>query len=299
MAKLAVIGSGVVGQATGKGFFRQGHEVVFFDVNQKTLDVLTGQGFRAYEPEFLAREDGFDAFFLSVNTPTVEGRICLDYIQSAAVGLAQTALRRNKKWPVVTVRSTLPPGTTESVVIPLLEKYSGKNAGSEFGVCFNPEYLREKSNEDDFAKPWIVTIGELNKRSGQSLLDIYGDVPCPVMRLSIKEAEIQKYIHNLFNACKISFFNEMRMVCERLGLDSDNLFELVSLSAEASWNRKYGIKNLGPFSGSCLPKDTQAFLGWVGDCLGCDLPLLRAVIEVNEAVKKKSGLVLKEEAACV
>lgn len=287
MAKIAIIGSGVVGQATGKGFIAKGHEVTFCDINQETLTKLESQGYRVCLPHLLEREEGIKAFFLPVSTPTVDGKIQLGFLKSAVANLGGGALKNNNDYCVVVIRSTVPPNTVEGSLIPLLERYSGKKAGEDFGVCMNPEYLREDSNEEDFKNPWIIVIGELDVRSGETLQEIYGPHKCPIIRTSIKEAEVQKYIHNLFNACKISFFNEMRMICEAVKVDADMVFELVSKSAEASWNPKYGIRNLGPYGGTCLPKDTTAFLAWAKDELGKSLPLLKAVIKVNEIIKEK------------
>ena len=291
MAKLAVIGSGVVGQATGKGFIAKGHEVVFCDINLETLAKLENQGHKVCPPNLLEQEKGIKAFFLPVSTPTIDGEIKLDFLKSAVANLGGGSLKKNDDYCIVVIRSTVPPNTIEGSLIPLLEKYSGKKAGKDFGVCMNPEYLREDSNEEDFKNPWIIVIGELDAKSGETLAEIYGPHDCPVARTSIKEAEAQKYVHNLFNACKISFFNEMRMVCEAVNVDADKVFDLVAKSAEASWNPKYGIRNFGPYGGSCLPKDTTAFLAWARDELGKSLNLLKAVIKVNEITKeKRNGL---------
>ena len=291
MAKLAVIGSGVVGQATGKGFIAKGHEVVFCDINPETLAKLENQGYKVCPPNLLEEEKGVKSFFLPVSTPTIDGKISLDFLKSAVANLGGGALKKNNDYCIVVVRSTVPPNTTEGSLIPLLEKYSGKKAGKDFGVCMNPEYLRENSNEEDFKNPWIILIGELNAKSGEMLDEIYGPHSCPIIHTSIKEAEAQKYVHNLFNACKISFFNEMRMVCEAVDVNADKVFNLVAESAEASWNPKYGIRNFGAYGGSCLPKDTTAFLAWAKNELRKSMPLLRAVIKVNAITKdKRNGL---------
>jgi nucleotide sugar dehydrogenase len=171
-------------------------------------------------------------------------------------------LKNKKKYFVVVVRSTVLPGTTEYIVIPILEKESGKKAGVDFGVAMNPEYLREKNAEDDFQNPWIITIGSLDRKSRNFKSKIYQKFDCPIHHLSLREAETQKYVHNLFNAVKIAFFNEMRMVCDSIGISPEKIFEITVDSAEGSWNKKYGIGNFGPFDGMCLPKDTQAFLNW-------------------------------------
>ena len=288
MANLIVIGSGVVGQATGKGFVTEGHEAVFCDINPDILSNLENQGHKVTQPHLIEKKKDIKAFFLALPTPTVNNEIKLDFLKSAAANLGSGYLKNNDDYCIVVVRSTVPPGTTEDQLIPILEKNSGKKAGKDFGVCMNPEYLREGSNEEDFKNPWIITIGELDARSGQALEEIYGPRKCPIVRTSLREAEMQKYVHNIFNACKISFFNEMRMICEKINIDSDKIFELVSKSAEGSWNQKYGIRNFGPYSGSCLPKDTTAFLSWTKKELSSDMPLLEAVINVNETLKTKN-----------
>lgn len=288
MAKLAIIGSGVVGQATGKGFATEGHKAVFCDINSEVLSKLSGQGHQVSAPHLLEQEKSVKAFFLALPTPTVNNEIKLDFLKNAAAALGGGYLKNNSDYCIVVVRSTVPPGTTEEQLIPILEKHSGKKAGKDFGVCMNPEYLRENSNEEDFKNPWIITIGELDAKSGQTLEKIYGQRKCPIVRTSLREAEMQKYVHNLFNACKISFFNEMRMICDKININADKVFELVAKSAEGSWNQKYGIKNLGPYSGSCLPKDTTAFLNWTKKELASDMPLLEAVININEIIKTKN-----------
>lgn len=289
IVNLVVIGSGVVGQATGKGLIAVGHNVVFCDTNAGTLDALKKQGHQVCLPDLIEQEKDIKAFFLSLPTPTVNNEIKLDYLKSAAANLGAGYLKNNNDYCVVVIRSTVSPGTTEKQLIPILEENSGKKAGKDFGLCMNPEYLREGSNEEDFKNPWIITIGELDTKSGKSLEKIYGSRKCPIVHISLIEAEMQKYVHNIFNACKISFFNEMRMICDTIGVDANKVFELVAKSAEASWNQTYGIRNFGPYGGSCLPKDTTAFLSWAKKELSSDMPLLEAVIRVNETIKGKQS----------
>lgn len=283
--KLAVVGSGVVGQATGKVLASKGnHSVTFVDVNQKTIQSLRQAGYRVITPDELTGTTA-EVFFVSVPTPSLNGRMQLDFLVQAAINLAERVLAQSSRRPVVVVRSTVPPGTTANLVTPLLEKHSHKKAGRDFGVAMNPEYLREESAVDDFAHPRLITIGVLDDATKRTLAEVYQPFNKPVNWLSPVEAEAQKYVHNLFNACKISFFNEMRLVCQETGIDADKIFPLVARSAEGNWNPAYGTKNLGPFSGSCLPKDTSAFLNWAEDNLKTPLTLLKAVIDVNERLK--------------
>lgn len=280
--KLSIIGSGVVGQATGKGFASKDFNINFIDVNPSIIDKLRDQGFTANLASDYDIPNNTDISIFTVPTPTVDGEIQLNYLKLAAKSLAHR-LAKMKNYHLAVVRSTVPPGTTEKI-IKILEKYSGKKAGRDFGVCMNPEYLREASAVEDFANPWIVVIGEFDKRSGDLLEKVYTKFKCPIHRVSLKEAEMQKYVHNLYNAFKITFFNEMRRIAKAIKVDPDNLFELTVKSCEGIWNHKYGTRDFGPFSGACLPKDTQAFLAWAQK-KGLEADLLETTIEVNNTFK--------------
>ncbi|MEX1997401.1 MAG: nucleotide sugar dehydrogenase [Candidatus Andersenbacteria bacterium] len=286
--RVGIVGSGVVGQATGRGFLAHGFPVTFIDTNLNTVQRLRHEGLSAYTPSERADQaPEFDVTILTVPTPTQNGEINLQYLEAAAVDLGRR-FKHAAHYHVVVVRSTVVPGTTEKVVISTLEQYSGKKAGRDFGVCMNPEYLREKKSTEDFAHPWIVVIGQYDQRSGDTVAALYRDFQCPVYRLSLQEAETQKYVHNLFNAVKITFFNEFRQICEKARVSADAIFPLVAQSAEGMFNPEYGIRNFGPFDGMCLPKDTQAFLSWAR-AHGWDMPLLAQAIAVNnELVARQS-----------
>lgn len=290
MAHITVVGSGVVGQATGKGFLRRGHELTFVDVNERTLSALRDDGYSTECPQSMDLT-GQNFVFVCVSTPSVSGRIVLTSLEEAACAIGKELGRALEKshrlYPIIAVRSTVPPGTTEEIVIPILERCSGGKSGNDFGVAVNPEFLRENQAEKDFSNPWVTVIGANEDRTWEALAKLYVPFGSRIHRLPIREVEFQKYVHNLFNAAKISFFNEMRRVAYALGLDPERIFELVAQSAEGIWHPAYGMRNLGPFGGSCLPKDTQAFLSFTRD-KGIKVPLLSAVIAVNEAMKKEA-----------
>ncbi len=280
---ISVIGAGVVGQATGLGLLGQGYTVQFVDVNAATVTHLQQRGLRCYLPQSLRKAgDDSDISLLTVSTPTAEGSISLAHIEAAAYELGQR-LKTMNRYHLVTVRSTVPPGTTETVIAPILERESGKLRGRDFGLCMNPEYLREKSAAEDFRQPWLIVIGQFDQRSGDLLADLYQGFDCPLVRVSIQEAELQKYAHNLFNATKISFFNEMRRICQVRGLDHETIFKLTALSCEGMWNATYGTRDFGAFDGMCLPKDTQAFYAWATKN-GYDMPVLAATIALNDSI---------------
>ena len=181
---------------------------------------------------------------------------------------------------VAVIRSTVPPTTTRQVVLPIIEELSGKKVGKDFGLAMQPEYLREVTAEQDFARPWFVLIGEYDAKSGDTLEKIYRKFDAPISRVSLEEAEFQKYVHNVYNAVKIAFFNEMRIIAKHQGWDAQRVFNATAESCEGIWNPIYGLRDFGPFDGSCLPKDTRALLEW-GDNNGYDLGVLRAVVAEN------------------
>ena len=281
---IAVIGSGVVGTATGAGLAAMGHRVVFCDVDPKRVGLLNARGFNAISLEELSAIEAL-AYLISVPTPTTDGRVDTSFVREAALAVGRT-MRATDGYVLVVVRSTVPPGTTERIVIPALELASGKRVGIDFGVCMNPEFLRAATAEEDFLEPRVIVIGQLDDRSGDLLAAIYGpwsDVP--VLRMSLRTAEACKYVSNLFNATKISFFNEMDRFLGAQGIDTDAAFAATAIGAEGMWNPDYGTRGGFPYGGVCLPKDTVGFLGFAEE-LGLShlLPVLRATIQVNDEI---------------
>jgi UDPglucose 6-dehydrogenase len=278
MPRILIVGSGVVGQATGKGFAKKGHSVGYVDINPQTIARLRAEGLRAMtiaEVDW----DAVDVVMLAVSTPTRDGQVVLDYIEAAARdvgrGLAQT-----NAYIVVVVRSTVPPTTTEQRLRPILEQASGKRASRDFGLAMNPEFLRQVSAEQDFARPWITVLGSSDRRSAELLDALYAAFGALIVRCTPTEAEMIKYVNNIYNAMKISYFNEVHAICEQLGIDSSLVGAAVARSAESMWNALYGTRGGVPYGGACLPKDTAAFLQFARE-LGMEHQILEATISVN------------------
>ena len=277
-SNILIIGSGVVGQATGKGLRSKGHSVVFYDIDPDVLSILSEEGYDTCSDYDLGE---FDISVLCVNTPTRNDWIVLDYLHNAIKKLG-AKLADISRYHLVVVRYTSLPGMTEEKAIPVLEHYSGKKVGMDFGICVNPEFLREATAGEDFAHPWLVVIGAYDQRSSKQLERLYRPFGTEIVVTDIRVAEMMKYVHNLFNATKISFFNEVHMVCQKLGVDSQAVNALVTKSAEGMWNPKYGTAGGRPYGGTCLPKDTRAFRTFAYERnLGSTL-LLDAVIRINE-----------------
>lgn len=281
--KISIIGSGVVGKAVGIGFHMLGNEVIFYDIDENTLLELKSMGYNITNcvSEAVIKSE---ISFICVPTPTVNHKMDLSYVQEATINVAK-ALREKDGYHLVVVKSTVLPSTTRTKVIPLLEHYSQLKVGKDFGVCMSPEFLRESSALDDFLKPSRIVIGEYDKRSGDTLERLYTQINAPIFRTDLDTAEMIKYVANCFLATKISFFNEIYIICRKLGLDPHFISEVVSLDPRIG---KYGIYGGKPFKGKCLPKDLEAFISFVEE-KRLNPILLTAVFHVNKEIAKIQG----------
>ncbi|MYT72621.1 MULTISPECIES: 2-dehydropantoate 2-reductase N-terminal domain-containing protein [unclassified Streptomyces] len=286
MSRIFIVGSGVVGTATGKGLLRADHEVTFVDVSPHRLDHLRSQGLDAHDS--LDLKGAPDAFiFLTLPTPSTGHGYDLTAFQDGTASVGR-ALADATAPHVVVVRSTVPPGTAEGVVKPLLEKYSGRTPGEDFTLASNPEFLRAASAVEDFRHPWMTVIAARSTRTRERLAALLAPFGGEIQFFTDPaEAEFVKCAHNIYNATKISFWNEMWLVSRTLGLDLDPIAQTVARSAEASYNPYYGIRGGSPYGGVCLPKDTRGFLA-LADGLGIDMPLLTAVVRVNDVLSASS-----------
>ena len=291
--KIMIVGSGVVGRATGKGLIKEGFDVLFVDTEFEVVDSLNKDGLSAYFPYELDNIYA-DISLFSLPTPSrQDGSVDLTYMTTAitnhAVWMKINNINNNNnfkdKYHTVVIRSTVPPGTTEEIFIPILEKFSGLRVGKDFGLCMQPEFLRAISSEEDYLKPWLIVIGEYNKRSGDVLEEIFKDFSAPLIRTNINLAEYMKYVHNCFNALKISFSNEIWLLGQRLGIDANKALEMAAQSAEGYWNPNYGIVGGMPYGGACLPKDTRGLLSYAKE-KGFDMKLLEAAISVNSQMEQ-------------
>ena len=273
---IAIIGSGIVGQATGMGLASNGNKVIFHDINRDKLLNLKNSGYEATDNLEEAVSNS-KVVFVCVPTPTVKNKIDLSHIQECAKNIGK-ALQKNKKYAVIVFRSTIPPQTTRTKLVPSLEISSHLSAGKDFGICTNPEFLREKSPLEDFLNPSRIVIGELDKKSGNILEKIYTTFKCPLIRTDLDTAEMIKYVSNMYLAAKISFFNEIYLICKKLGLNARIISETASLDPRIG---KYGVIGGKPFGGMCLPKDLAAFIDFANS-KGLNFTLLQAIAEVNQ-----------------
>ena len=283
MAEIVVVGAGVVGTATGAGFGHHGHDVRFVDISPDRVRALRAEGLRA--TAHVEVSDDTDFVFLILPTPSGPTGYDLSALAAgtAAVG---AALRHSNADPVVLVRSTVPPGTCDGLVRPLLEESSGRIVGERLGLASNPEFLRAASALEDFLRPWMTVLASRSPETLDRLIELFRPFGGEMRTFADPAAaELAKCAHNLFNATTISFWNEMWQVSRRFGLDADAVASTVSRSAEGSVNPDYGIRGGFPFDGSCLPKDVAGFIGFA-DGVGIELELTKAVRSVNQRMER-------------
>lgn len=284
MARIFIIGSGVVGTATGKGFVDAGHDVTFIDVLPSRIQALSDEGLDArYELDLVGAPPSF--IFLTLPTPNVghEYDLCAFMTGTTSVG---RALKAAAPVHTVVVRSTVPPMTAQDRVRPALEQASGLRVDQGFSLASNPEFLRAASARDDFRWPWMTVAASRNRRTVERLVALLEPFGGELRTFEdYATAEFVKCAHNIFNATKISFWNEMWLVAQAVGVDLDEVAGTVARSAEGSTNPTYGIRGGAPYGGVCLPKDTQGFLGFA-KTISLDMPLLEAVVAVNDGLIK-------------
>lgn len=285
--KIEIIGAGIIGFAFGKALIQCGHSVKFIDQCQKRIDDLQSAGFEAGLSDHHLSQASIH--FLCVPTPTIRGRQDLTSISNALADLAQRLQPGVKA--TVAIRSTILPGTSKNWAVPLLEQGGRLSRGKDFNYVFFPEFLRQRHAESDAATPRIQVLGELEPGHGDELIALLKPFNAPIIRMSSEAAELQKYAHNLFNATKISYFNDLRLIAHRLdlGQEIESIFSATCISAEAIWNPPYGTKDLGSFKGACLPKDLTAFLQWT-EAMDADSPLLKGVLASNQAYDQNSSI---------
>jgi len=276
--KVSIIGAGIVGEATGIGLHKYDHEVIFYDIDQQKLEMLAKQGYRVAKELKAIR--GCDIHMICVPTPSVNNEPDLTPLESAVKEVAKT-LDRQDKYQVVVIRSTILPFTIKKRIIPLLQRYCSLRLGEQYGICHNPEFLREANALDDFLNPPIIVIGQADERSGDMLAQLYAPFRSPRVRTTTENAEAIKCFSNAYNAMKISFFNKLYLIAERCGLDHEVISQALPKSTTAIRLLDYGIKGGYPFGGKCLPKDLTAFITFVNE-QGLSSHLFEAVAEINE-----------------
>lgn len=218
--------------------------------------------------------------FVCVGTPSqANGNLDLSYIRRVCE-LIGHALRNKKERHTVVIRSTILPGTMYQIVLPVLEEFSGKKAGVDFGVCNNPEFLREGSAVRDFNAPPKTLIGEMDRASGDLLASLYAKLEAPLIRTDLETAEMVKYVDNCWHALKIGFANEIGNLSKSLSLDAHEVMNIFCQDKKLNISPAYLMPGFA-FGGSCLPKDLRA-LSYKAKTNDLELPILSSILPSNE-----------------
>jgi len=286
---ISIIGSGKIGTAVGIGLEQLGNKVIFCDIDENRIEHLKQLGHRITSDLKHAINDS-SLTFVCVPTPS-QGSIDLSHVISAVTGIAD-ALKNKPDYHLVVIKSTVLPTTTERIVIPLLAN-SGKKLGEELGLCVNPEFLTESAStwaddecyHRDFFTEDRIVIGEYDEKSGDILEQLYKPLGKPIFRTDMKTAEMIKYAANCMLATKISFWNEILLICQKLGIDSRQVADIAALDPRIG---KYGSVHGKAFGGKCLPKDLEAFVSFAQDYH--TPPLLAAVKQINDYMAENYGV---------
>jgi len=299
--RITILGCGYVGLVTGTSFADKDNKVYCIDVDPKKVEMINRGKSPIFEPglddllkknikdgnltaftakEFYSKKIQTDVSFICVPTPSnKDGSINLKFIKNASRDLGKYIKPLND-YHVITVKSTVVPGTTGDVALPVLEKHSGKKVGDDFGLCMNPEFLKEGSAIEDFTNTDKVVIGSINKKSGDVLEKLYEswEKNIPRIRVDLKTAEMIKYAQNSFLATKISFINEIANICQRCGIDAKDVAYAIGLDPRI--NPRFLNFGVG-YGGSCFPKDVKALIA-KAEKLGHNPKLLKAVENINQ-----------------
>jgi GDP-mannose 6-dehydrogenase len=301
---------GYVGSVSAACLAALGHDVVGVDVNPMKVDLVNAgrspvieAGLDALIAEGVAagrlmagtnaREAvaASDVSLICVGTPSDHnGNLDLTFVERVCREIGQ-ALAHEEGYHVVVARSTMLPGSTEERVIPTLESASGRQAGRDFGVSCNPEFLREGTAIHDFHHPPFTIVGHYDERGANIVADLYADIEAPLLVVPLREAEIVKYANNAFHALKVTFANEIGNICKQQGIDSHRVMDIFCMDEKLNLSSYY-LKPGFAFGGSCLPKDLRALL-YHARRMNLSLPVLEAILPSNELQVRRGFELIK------
>jgi GDP-mannose 6-dehydrogenase len=297
--KISIFGLGYVGTVSAGCLAREGHEVIGVDPLRTKVDLINSGKSPIIEAEIgeilaeavrtgrLRATDNQDEAinqtelsFVCVGTPSqANGNLDLTYIRRVCE-LIGRALKNKSARHTVVIRSTILPGTMRDIVIPTLEECSEKKAGADFGVCNNPEFLREGSAVMDFDSPPKTVIGQFDRESGELLASLYSRLDAPFIRTDLETAEMVKYVDNSWHALKIGFANEIGNICKSSGIDAHAVMKIFCQDKKLNISPAYLMPGFA-FGGSCLPKDLRA-LAYKAKSQDLQLPIMSSILPSNE-----------------
>src|SRR5215831_3159336 len=297
---ISVFGLGYVGTVTAACLAHKGNSVIGVDLSASKVEAMEAGRSPIVEPrvaELVAECHGAcrlhatgnseeavlntEISFLCVGTPSLRnGKLDLGHIEPVCREIG-AALKKKNSFHLVVLRSTVLPGTAETIVVPTLEKASGKKMGKDFGVCVNPEFMREGTAVADFLEPSMTIIGASDAYHSGLLREIYKWAPGRIFETSFRSAEMTKYVCNAWHAVKVSFANEVGTLAKELGVDAESVVEIFIADTKLNISPTY-LKPGFAFGGSCLPKDVRA-LNYRAKELDLDLPLFQSIMPSNDA----------------
>jgi GDP-mannose 6-dehydrogenase len=296
--KISVFGLGYVGCVTAACLAKNGHDVIGVDISKQKVDFLNQGRPTVLEKDLdeivrnvvalgklRATDDpeeavlNSDLSLICVGTPSKpNGGLNIEHVIKVCEGIGGV-LSEKDDFHVVVIRSTVLPGTTEESLIPAIEG-SSKKTLSDFGVCVNPEFMREGSGVYDFYHPERIVIGTADEKAGNLVETLYKDINAPVVKTDIKTAEMIKYVDNAFHGLKVVFANEIGNICKKIGIDSYEVMDVFYMDKKLNLSPYY-LKPGFAFGGSCIPKDIRALLHKAKkDDLEC--PVLASIIPSNQ-----------------
>ncbi|MGH6737153.1 MAG: nucleotide sugar dehydrogenase [Methyloceanibacter sp.] len=296
--RISVFGLGYVGAVSAACFARNGHEIVGVDTNASKVQSFNAGRAPVVEPgldDLMAEGVGkgriratssvneavnqSDVSIVCVGTPSrPNGSLNLDAVQAVSSQIG-TSLKAKDSSHLVVLRSTVLPGTVRNIVLPALERSSGKRAGENFSVVHNPEFLRESSAIKDFDNPPVTVIGAREKAAGEHAAELYRGVDAPLVITSIETSEMVKYTANVWHALKVCFGNEIGNVCKAIGIDGHEVMDIFCRDTKLNISPAY-LKPGFAFGGSCLPKDTRA-IAHLAKSLDLDIPVISSILPSN------------------
>jgi GDP-mannose 6-dehydrogenase len=298
--RISVFGLGYVGAVSLACLARDGHHVVGVDVDLSKLDLLRSgrspiveEGIQELTKQVVdagrvqltnqaaAAIRDSELSFICVKTPSsANGAQDLTAVLRLAEQIGE-AIKAHSSYHVIVLRSTVQPGTTEERFLPLIERVSGKKVGSDFGLCFQPEFLREGTSIKDYDNPPFTVIGSDGERSAAVVRQVFGHLPCDFIATTIRTAEALKMSCNAFHALKITFANEMGRICQSLDVDSHEVMALLCRDQRLNISPAYMRPGFA-FGGSCLPKDLKA-LTYIAQSRDVQTPMLTSLLGSNRA----------------
>lgn len=313
-SRISIVGLGYVGAVSTACLASLGHKVIGVDIDQTKIEQIArgkspiheemlGETLRegvkagliSATEDLVAAVQDTDVTFVSVGTPTAaDGGCDYTFIEQSAKAMG-VGLRQKEDFHVFAMRCSIPPGTTMRVMAKIIEEMSGKKAGRDFGICFNPEFLREGVAIDDFHNPPKTVIGTSDFRTAEIMRRIYAPVDADPILTTVEVAETIKYVDNVWHATKVCFANEVGRLCKPLGVDSHAVMDIFVQDQKLNLSSYY-LKPGFAYGGSCLPKEVRA-VQHIAEGLGVSLPLIGNLDRSNKEQIEEATRMVRETGA--